>query len=127
MMDAVKVGVLGLGTVGAGVVNLLARNGDEIARRAGREIRVTRAAVRNLEAPRECATADIDLGTDCHSIVTDPEIDVVCFMSALEYQFVYASRIKEVAKLGGNVQGLVPKLVAAELVAKFKSVLQTRD
>ncbi len=77
MMDAVKVGVLGLGTVGAGVVNLLARNGDEIARRAGREIRVTRAAVRNLEGRRECATGDIDLGVDCHSIVTDPEIDVV--------------------------------------------------
>ena len=53
----------------------------------------------------------------------DPELDVVCLMSALQYQFVYASRIKEVAKLGGNVQGLVPKLVAAELVAKFKSVL----
>ena len=57
----------------------------------------------------------------------DPEIDVVCLMSALQYQFVYSSRIKEVAKLGGDVQGLVPQPVATELTAKFKSVSQSRD
>jgi pantetheine-phosphate adenylyltransferase len=52
----------------------------------------------------------------------DPEIDVVCLMSALQYQFVYSSRIKEVAKLGGNIQSLVPQQVATELGAKFNSV-----
>ena len=46
-MQPVNVGLLGLGTVGAGAVNLLERNGEEITRRAGRAIRVTRAAVRN--------------------------------------------------------------------------------
>jgi len=76
-MQPVKVGVLGLGTVGAGVVNLLARNGDEITRRAGREIKVTRAAVRDLNKDRECSVDAIDLGTDCRSIVEDPDIDVV--------------------------------------------------
>ena len=34
------------------------------------------------------------------------DIDVVCLMSSLEFQFVYSSRIKEVAKLGGNISGL---------------------
>ena len=48
----------------------------------------------------------------------DRQIDVVCLMSALEYQFVYSSRIKEVALLGGDVRGLVPDRVAAELTAK---------
>ncbi len=52
----------------------------------------------------------------------DPTVDVVCFMSALEYQFLYASRIKEVAELGGDVRGLVPPPVAAKLTAKFDLV-----
>jgi homoserine dehydrogenase len=42
-MKPINVGILGLGTVGGGVVQVLARNGGEIARRAGREIRVTHA------------------------------------------------------------------------------------
>ena len=50
----------------------------------------------------------------------DSDIDVVCMMSALEYQFVYSSRIKEVAQLGGDIQGLVPKQVSEELRARFK-------
>ena len=43
-MDAVKVGLLGLGTVGAGAVTVLKRNAEEITRRAGRGIQVTHAA-----------------------------------------------------------------------------------
>tara|TARA_B100002049_G_scaffold91882_1_gene67854 strand:+ start:903 stop:2216 length:1314 start_codon:yes stop_codon:yes gene_type:complete len=76
-VQPVNVGLLGLGTVGAGAVNLLERNGAEITRRAGRAIRVTRAAVRNPDKARECATADIQIGTDCNAIVTDPDIHVV--------------------------------------------------
>ena len=52
-----------------------------------------------------------------------PDIDVVCMMSALEYQFVYSSRIKEVAQLGGDVRSLVPEPVAIAL--KAKSSLET--
>lgn len=48
-----------------------------------------------------------------------PDIDVVCMMSSLEYQFVYSSRIKEVAKLGGNIDNLVPDHVAAALKKKL--------
>ena len=47
-----------------------------------------------------------------------PDIDVVCMMSALEYQFVYSSRIKEVAALGANVSRLVPQYVADVLKNK---------
>ena len=50
-----------------------------------------------------------------------PDIDVVCMMSALEYQFVYSSRIKEVAQLGGDVRSLVPKQVATALKEKSSS------
>lgn len=48
------------------------------------------------------------------------DIDVVCLMSSLEFQFVYSSRIKEVAKLGGNISGLAPKNVIDALNLKFK-------
>jgi pantetheine-phosphate adenylyltransferase len=48
-----------------------------------------------------------------------PDIDVVCIMSSLEYQFVYSSRIKEVATLGANVSDLVPTHIAEALQAKL--------
>ena len=51
----------------------------------------------------------------------DPNVDVVCLMSALQYQFIYSTRIKEVAKLGGDVRGLVPDCVVSEMQAKYGS------
>ena len=47
------------------------------------------------------------------------DIDIVCLMSALENQFVYSSRIKEVAQLGGNITSLVPLHVVEALQAKL--------
>ena len=51
----------------------------------------------------------------------DPDVDVVCLMSALQHQFIYSTRIKEVAKLGGDVRGLVPGCVVSEMEAKYGS------
>ena len=51
----------------------------------------------------------------------DPKIDVVCMMSALQNQFLHASRIREVAQLGGNVSSLVPDHVTAALDVKLGS------
>jgi pantetheine-phosphate adenylyltransferase len=48
-----------------------------------------------------------------------PDIDVVCMMSSLEHQFVYSSRIKEVARLGADVSGLVPESVFAAMRGKL--------
>ena len=76
-MTPVRIGVLGLGTVGGGTVNVLRRNATEIARRAGRDVAVTRAAVRSLDRERICATDGIALTTDPAEIVRDPDIDVV--------------------------------------------------
>jgi homoserine dehydrogenase len=76
-MKPVSVGVIGLGTVGAGTVNVLRRNSEEISRRAGREIKVTRAAVRDLARSRDCNTTGISLTANPHEIVEDPEIDIV--------------------------------------------------
>ena len=51
-MNAVRIGLLGLGTVGGGTLELLARYGDEIARRVGRPLRVTHASVKDASRPR---------------------------------------------------------------------------
>ncbi len=76
-MKPVKVGVLGLGTVGGGTVNVLKRNAEEISRRAGREILVARASARNLGQQRICDTTGIELTTDSFEIINDPEIDII--------------------------------------------------
>lgn len=76
-MKPVKIGVLGLGTVGGGAINILTRNAEEITRRAGRQIIVSRASARDLTRPRICNTTGIALTTDPFEIVNDPEIDIV--------------------------------------------------
>jgi homoserine dehydrogenase len=76
-VDAVKVGVLGLGTVGEGTVTVLTRNAEEIARRAGRGIRVTHAAARDMSKARNCDTTGITLTGNPQDVVNDPEIDIV--------------------------------------------------
>jgi homoserine dehydrogenase len=76
-LKPVKVGVLGLGTVGGGTVNVLKRNAAEIARRAGREIIIARASARDLDKERICDTQNIILTTDPMDIINDPEIEIV--------------------------------------------------
>ncbi len=48
-----------------------------------------------------------------------PDIDVVCIMSSLEYQFIYSSRIKEVASLGADISELVPEHIGRALQEKL--------
>ena len=76
-MKPVKVGVLGLGTVGGGTVNVLKRNVAEIARRAGREIVITRASAKDLNKVRICDTQGIEVTNDPMDIINDPEIEIV--------------------------------------------------
>jgi homoserine dehydrogenase len=76
-VEPVKVGLLGLGTVGGGTVNVLRRNAEEIARRAGRGIQVTHAAARDLSKPRICDTTGITLTTDPAEVVNDPEVEII--------------------------------------------------
>jgi len=76
-LKPVKVGILGLGTVGGGTVNVLKRNAAEIARRAGRDIIITRASAKDLTKARICDTQGIILTNDPLDIINDPEIDIV--------------------------------------------------
>ena len=76
-MKPVKIGLLGLGTVGCGTVAVLERNADEISRRAGRGIRVVAAAARDLSRPRACDLEDVRLTSNPVEVVDDPEVEVV--------------------------------------------------
>ena len=77
-MTPVKTGLLGLGTVGGGTVSVLARNAAEIARRAGREIRITHAAAREYDAARIEGLDRIDTLTDnALAVVNDPAVEIV--------------------------------------------------
>ena len=48
-----------------------------------------------------------------------PDCELVCFMANLRYQFVSSSLLKEVTSLGGDIDDLVPKAVAAALKERF--------
>ncbi len=77
-MKPINVGLLGLGTVGGGTLTVLRRNAQENTRRAGREIRVVAAAVRNVERARErFGSQDLFITHDAAAVVGNPEIDIV--------------------------------------------------
>jgi pantetheine-phosphate adenylyltransferase len=49
-----------------------------------------------------------------------PDIEQICLMASVEYQFISSSILKEAASLGGKIEALVPPNVAAALIKKFK-------
>ncbi len=76
-MEPVKIGLLGLGTVGGGTVTVLTRNAAEIARRAGREIHIARAAATQYNPDIPGLDQIGEIGKDGFALVDDPEIDIV--------------------------------------------------
>jgi len=77
-MKPINVGLLGLGTVGGGTLTVLRRNAGEITRRAGREIRVVMAAVRQVErARRQYGGEGLAITDDAMAVVNHPDIDIV--------------------------------------------------
>ena len=75
--STLRLGLLGVGNVGQGVIDVLTRNGGEIERRAGQAIRVVAASRRNLDALQALADAGIRVSADPSRVVQDPEVDVV--------------------------------------------------
>ncbi len=72
-----KVGLLGLGTVGGGTLNVLHRNAVEISRRAGRDIVVSHAAAREYNPDDLDGLENVRISDDAFAVVRDPEVDVV--------------------------------------------------
>jgi homoserine dehydrogenase len=76
-MKPIHVGLLGLGTVGSGTIEVLRRNREEISRRAGREIVIKVASARDLKKERSVSLEGIELVPTAGHIVTRPDIDIV--------------------------------------------------
>ena len=73
-----RVGMLGCGTVGAAVIRLLHGHRDDIARRAGCRLEVTRVAVRDPVRDRDVPLPADAFVTDPMAVVEDPDVDIVC-------------------------------------------------
>lgn len=77
MSAPLKIGLLGLGNVGQGLVRLLKRNRDEYARRLGRPLQITHAFARDLTRKRDCDLNGITVVNDPQYIARDAPVDVV--------------------------------------------------
>ena len=76
-MKPINVGLLGIGTVGGGTFAVLARNQEEIARRAGCAITMKMVADKDLERARRLVGTKAVVTADANEVVTHPDIDIV--------------------------------------------------
>ena len=76
-MKPLRIGLLGIGTVGGGTFDVLTRNAEEISRRAGRPITITHVADKNLTLANQVVAGRAVVSDDGFAIVRNPDIDVV--------------------------------------------------
>jgi homoserine dehydrogenase len=76
-MKAIHVGLLGIGTVGGGTWEVLQRNAVEIRRRAGRAIRITRVADKDVKKAAKLVRGRAKVTGDAWEVVRSPDIDIV--------------------------------------------------
>lgn len=77
VMKPIRVGLLGIGTVGGGTFNVLRRNQEEIRRRAGRAIEVVMVADLDTERAKQITGGSVEVVNDARRVVSDPSIDIV--------------------------------------------------
>lgn len=75
--SVINIGLLGLGTVGTGVMQILAKNRADIAAKTGSELKITKALVRDPSKTRPHLDPAVELTTDASSVLTDPAIDII--------------------------------------------------
>ena len=76
-MKAIRVGLLGIGTVGSGVFNVLRRNQQEIQRRAGRGIEIAMVADLDIARAKALVGEGIEVVGDARAVIANPDIDIV--------------------------------------------------
>ncbi|MFT5960691.1 MAG: homoserine dehydrogenase [Burkholderiaceae bacterium] len=76
-MKPIKVGLLGIGTVGAGTFTVLKRNAEEITRRAGRRIDIVMVADLDVERARVLTNGECEVVNDANLVINHPDIDIV--------------------------------------------------
>jgi len=76
-MQPIRVGLLGIGTVGGGTFALLRRNQEEITRRAGRAITIHVVADQDVDRARRIVEGSAEVTADAFAVVRNPDIDIV--------------------------------------------------
>ncbi|KRM13018.1 homoserine dehydrogenase [Paucilactobacillus suebicus] len=76
-METIKIGLVGLGTVGSGVLQMVENNQDKISNITGRKLSVKTIVVRDVHKHRNVDTENIHLTTELDDIINDPEIKIV--------------------------------------------------
>jgi len=76
-MKPIKVGLLGIGTVGSGTFNVLRRNQEEIRGRAGRGIEIAMIADLDVERARSIVGDSVNIVSDARLVIANPDIDIV--------------------------------------------------
>ena len=76
-MKPIQIGLLGIGTVGSGVFNVLHRNQEEITRRAGRGIEITMVADLDTSRAQSIVGTGVKVVNDARAVIANPDIDIV--------------------------------------------------
>src|SRR5262245_37065308 len=76
-MRPIHVGLLGIGTVGGGVWDVLGRNADEIQRRAGRAIKITRVADKAADRARKIVGTKARVSGEAREVTRAKDVDIV--------------------------------------------------
>ncbi|HEX6318897.1 MAG TPA: homoserine dehydrogenase, partial [Burkholderiales bacterium] len=76
-MKPINVGLLGIGTVGGGTWEVLNRNADEIRRRAGRAIRITQVADRDVKRAKSIVKGKAKVVDDARAVLRSPDIEII--------------------------------------------------
>lgn len=119
----IQVGLLGLGTVGSGVMQVLEENREAITVKAGGPIQVKRILVRDRNKARAVAVDPDLLTTDVREILDDPEIDIVCELiggTEVAYRYVCEalSRNKHVVTANKELMARHGHAILAEAAAR---------
>lgn len=77
MVKSISIGLLGLGTVGSGVVQIVERHQDKLMHQVGCPVEITKIAVKNLEKERDIDIDSSKLTTDPNEVIENPNIDIV--------------------------------------------------
>lgn len=73
----INVGLIGIGTVGGGTWTVLKRNAEEITRRAGRPIKITHVADKNLDLANKVVGNDATITDDAFALIKNPDIQII--------------------------------------------------
>jgi len=98
-VDAIRIGMIGCGVVGQGVMRILSEHADTIQRRLGSALEVRRIVVRDLAAVRSAQVPRERLSTDVNDLLADPQIDLIIeVMGGVEPAGSYVRRALESGK-----------------------------